>query len=73
MEVDLEPERALFELAMANLTSGLDYLQLIRLKRAAGLSITWEDVNAAILRNETTRAQFEAMIKRRLDQKAKDE
>jgi len=57
----MEPKQVLFELAMASLTAGLDYLQLIRLKEAAGIPITWEDTDAVIKRNETIRAQFEAM------------
>jgi hypothetical protein len=59
----MEPRQVLFEFAMASLTAGLDLLQLLRLKEAAGEKITWEDVDAAILRNETTRAQFEATRK----------
>jgi hypothetical protein len=61
----MEPKQVLFELAMASLTAGLDYLQLMRLKEAAGIPITWEDVDAVIERNETIRAQFEATRKRR--------
>jgi hypothetical protein len=64
-EVNQGQEQALFEFAMASLTAGLDYLQLIRLKKAAGLSITREELDAAILRNETMRAQIEAAHKRR--------
>lgn len=58
--IDMEPKHILFELALANITAGLDYLQLIRLKNAAGMAIAWEDVDAAIARNEAMRAQFEA-------------
>jgi len=57
--IDMDAEHILFELALANLTAGLDYLQLIRSKKAAGIPLTWEDVDAAIARNEAMRAQFE--------------
>jgi hypothetical protein len=60
-ELDQGPTHALFEFALANLTACLDYLQLIRLKEAVGQSITWEEVDAVILRNETIRAQLEAL------------
>ena len=60
---EMEPRQVLFELAMASMTAGLDYLQLLRLKQAAGKDITWEDVNAAIERNEPIRAHFEGMPK----------
>jgi hypothetical protein len=53
----------LFELALANLTASLDYLQLIRLKEAAGTSMTWEDADVVIERNETMQAFFEAAWK----------
>jgi hypothetical protein len=53
----------LFELALANLTAALDYLQLIRLNEAAGTNMTWEDVDVVIERNETMQAFFEAAWK----------
>jgi hypothetical protein len=59
----MELKQVLFELAMASITAGLDYLQLIRLKEAAGKDIRWEDVDAAIERNETNRARFERTCK----------
>lgn len=57
----MEPKRILFEIAIASITAGLDYLQLIRLKEAAGTAITCEEVDAAVERNDAIRAQFETM------------
>lgn len=63
MAIDLEAKHVVLELAMASITAGLHYLQLIRLKEALGHTVTWADVDAAIERNNTIWAQLEVARK----------